>query len=93
MARPIRNHGRIGDIVYDPFVGCGTTLVAAEQESRIAYCCEIEPKYVAATLERVAGIGLEPRLEIRNPEITNTPGSSGEECLCFLDRSKRVGGT
>jgi DNA modification methylase len=65
MARPIRNHGRKGDIVYDPFLGSGTTLVAAEQEARIAYGCEIEPKYVAAALERLAGMGLEPRLENR----------------------------
>jgi DNA modification methylase len=66
MARPIRNHGQKGDIVYDPFLGSGTTLVAAEQESRIAYGCEIEPKYIAAALERLAVMGLEPRLEIGN---------------------------
>src|SRR4051812_18439339 len=30
MARPIRNHGQSGDVVYDPFCGSGTTLIAAE---------------------------------------------------------------
>jgi DNA modification methylase len=50
------------DAVYDPFTGSGTTLVAAEQTSRRCYGIEIEPKYVAVTLERLAGMGLEPRL-------------------------------
>ena len=59
MARPIRNHE--GD-VYDPFLGSGTTMVAAEQLERACFGMEIEPKYVAVTLERLAKMGLEPRL-------------------------------
>jgi DNA modification methylase len=60
MARPIRNH----DVseVYDPFLGSGTTMVAAEQLGRTCYSMEIEPKYVAVSLERLAGMGLEPKL-------------------------------
>ena len=48
--------------VLDPFLGSGTTMVAAEQLGRICYGMEIEPKYVAVTLERMAGMGLSPRL-------------------------------
>jgi DNA modification methylase len=59
MARPIRNHE--GD-VYDPFLGSGTTLVAAEQLGRRAFGMEIEPKYVAVSLERLANLGLTPKL-------------------------------
>ena len=51
----------IGDSWYDPFIGSGTTMVAAEQLGRICYGMEIEPKYVAVTLERMAGMGLEPK--------------------------------
>ena len=40
MARPIRNHE--GD-VYDPFLGSGTTLIAAEQLERTCYGLEISP--------------------------------------------------
>lgn len=58
MARPIRNHE--GD-VYDPFIGSGTTMVAAEQLKRICYGIEIEPKYAAVTLERMSNLGLEPK--------------------------------
>lgn len=59
MARPIRNHE--GD-VCDPFLGSGTTMVAAEQLGRKCYGMEIEPKYVAVTLERMADMGLKPEL-------------------------------
>ena len=60
MARPIRNHEAAE--VYDPFLGSGTTMVAAEQLDRVCYGMEIEPKYVAVSLERLAGMGLKPKL-------------------------------
>lgn len=50
------------DVGIDPFLGSGTTMVAAEQLGRICYGMEIEPKYVAVALERMEGMGLEPRL-------------------------------
>lgn len=59
MARPIRNHS--GD-VYDPFGGSGTTMVACEQLGRQCRMIEIEPKYVAVILERMAALGLKPQL-------------------------------
>lgn len=58
----LENYTDIGDIVADAFNGSGTTLVACEQTGRTGYGMEIEPKYVAVTLERLAGMGLEPRL-------------------------------
>lgn len=51
-----------GGMVYDPFLGSGTTAVAAEQTGRLCYGMEIHPDYVSVTLERLAGMGLEPRL-------------------------------
>jgi DNA modification methylase len=55
-------HVRSHRVVHDPFLGTGTTMVAAEQLGRICYGMEIEPKYVAVTLERMQGMGLEPKL-------------------------------
>jgi DNA modification methylase len=49
MARPIRNHE--GD-VYDPFLGSGTTLVAAHTLGRACYGMEIEPRYVDVAVRR-----------------------------------------
>jgi DNA modification methylase len=62
MAKPIRNNTKPGQLVCDPFLGSGTTLVACEQLSREGVGIEIDPKYVAVTLERLSEMGLEPKL-------------------------------
>ena len=53
MARPIRNHGQIGDIVFDPFLGSGTTLVACQNLGRRGRGVEISPNYCAVILQRM----------------------------------------
>lgn len=52
MRRPIENHSRPGDAVYDPFLGSGTTLLAAEATGRACRAIEIEPGYVALATGR-----------------------------------------
>ena len=49
MERPIRNDE--GD-VYDPFVGSGTTIIAAERQGRACYAMEVESRYVDMAIER-----------------------------------------
>jgi DNA modification methylase len=49
---PIRNHLRSGDAVYDPFLGSGTALVAAERSGARCYGMEIDPLYVEVALRR-----------------------------------------
>jgi DNA modification methylase len=46
MRRPILNHTERGAVVYDPFFGSGTTLIAAEDTGRICYGLEIQAGYV-----------------------------------------------
>ena len=41
---PITNHLEVGEIVYDPFAGSGTSLIAAELSGRIGYALEIDPR-------------------------------------------------
>lgn len=41
-----------GAIVYDPFLGSGTTLIAAENLSRQCRAVELSPGYVAVALQR-----------------------------------------
>ena len=53
MARPIRNHTKTGGSVYDPFLGSGTTLVAARQLGRIGYGIEISPAYFDVACQRL----------------------------------------
>jgi DNA modification methylase len=62
IARMIANSTQPTDIVYDPFCGSGTTLVAAHQLGRIGYGVELDPGYVAVELERLSALGLTPRL-------------------------------
>jgi DNA modification methylase len=52
MRRPILNHTKAGELVYDPFLGSGTTLAAAEVTQRVCYGLEIDPKYVDVVVER-----------------------------------------
>jgi hypothetical protein len=52
-----------GARVYDPFLGSGTTLIACENLNRICYGCEIDPGYLAVTLQRWTDVtGEKPRL-------------------------------
>jgi len=48
----ITNSSKTGDVVYDPFLGSGTTIIAAEQLSRSCYGMEIDPKYCDVIVKR-----------------------------------------
>ncbi|MBR0719114.1 DNA methyltransferase [Bradyrhizobium liaoningense] len=52
IADAIKDCTRRGDLVVDPFLGSGTTLLAAERVGRRAYGLEIDPLYVDAALRR-----------------------------------------
>ena len=52
MRRPILNHTRSGEACYDPFLGSGSTLIAAESVGRVCYGVEIDPRYVDVAVLR-----------------------------------------
>lgn len=52
MARPMRNHGGAGDDVYEPFLGSGTTVIAAEQLGRRCCGMELSPAYLDVVIMR-----------------------------------------
>jgi DNA modification methylase len=62
VTRAIRNSSAHTGLVFDPFNGSGTTLLAAEKSGRVARCAEIDPRFVAVCLERAAEMGLKPKL-------------------------------
>jgi len=41
-----------GDVVFDPFMGSGSTLMAAEKNGRIAFGTELSPRYVDLIIKR-----------------------------------------
>jgi DNA modification methylase len=45
MHRPIVNNSAAGEAIYDPFLGSGTTLIAAEMTARRLYAVELDPGY------------------------------------------------
>ena len=56
VARAIRNSSTPGQLVYDPFAGSGSTLIAAEQTGRRCRAMELDPRYAQVILERWAAL-------------------------------------
>jgi DNA modification methylase len=52
MRRPIVNNSAKGDLVYEPFAGSGSTLIAAESVGRACLAIEIDPRYCDVVIER-----------------------------------------
>ena len=52
MRRPMVNNSSPGQAVYDPFLGSGTSIVAAETEGRHCIGLEIEPAYNDVVVKR-----------------------------------------
>jgi DNA modification methylase len=52
MRRPILNHTKRGELVYDPFLGSGTTLMAAELTGRTCFGLEVDPKFCDVIVQR-----------------------------------------
>ena len=52
VADAMRDCSRRGDIVLDPFLGSGTTIMAAERVGRRGYGLELDPLYVDAAIRR-----------------------------------------
>lgn len=50
--RLIRNSCPMGGVVYDPFGGSGTTLLACEQNGRTCWMVELDPRFVAVIIRR-----------------------------------------
>ena len=52
MRRPILNNSSPGEALYDPFLGSGTTLIAAQTTGRVCLGLEIDPAYVDVAVRR-----------------------------------------
>lgn len=52
LRRLILNSSKISDVVYDPFLGSGSTLLACEQTKRICVGIELDPQYCQVIMDR-----------------------------------------
>jgi site-specific DNA-methyltransferase (adenine-specific) len=62
IRRLILNSTRIGDVVYDGFLGSGTTLLACEQTKRVCIGVELDPEYCQTIIfrfEKLTGLKAE----------------------------------
>jgi DNA modification methylase len=50
--RPILNHTKRGDAIYEPFAGSGSQIIAAEMTGRACFGIEIEPRYIDVAVRR-----------------------------------------
>lgn len=48
----IENSSKMEDLLYEPFCGSGTTIIACEQTNRICYGMEIDPHYCDVIIKR-----------------------------------------
>jgi DNA modification methylase len=52
LSRLIVNSTKKAGLVYDPFLGSGSTLIAAERQGRVCYGVELDPAYVDVAVRR-----------------------------------------
>lgn len=52
IRRLILNSTRIGDVIYDGFLGSGTALLACEQTKRVCIGVELDPEYCQTIIDR-----------------------------------------
>jgi DNA modification methylase len=52
MRRPMLNNSSPGQVIYEPFLGSGTTLIAAQSCGRVCFGIEIDPLFVDVAIRR-----------------------------------------
>jgi DNA modification methylase len=65
----IEAYSDAGDLIYEPFGGSGTTMLAAERTGRVCRSIEIAPEYVDVAIKR---------FKQNFPEMPVTLGSTGQ---------------
>lgn len=68
MRRPMINNSDPGQAVYEPFLGSGTTLIAAQSTGRVCYGIEIDPIFVDVAIRRWQAFAGETAHRLRDGE-------------------------
>lgn len=70
VAKALTNSSKSGDLIFEPFTGSGSTMVASHQLKRKCYGMELDPKYCDVIVKRM--IKLDPTLTIKRNGIDET---------------------
>jgi DNA modification methylase len=62
MRRPMLNNSNPGQAIYEPFLGSGTTLIAAQSSQRVCFAIEIDPLFVDLSIRRWQAFTGEPAM-------------------------------
>src|ERR1700681_3596625 len=95
MRRPILNHAKRGEAVYEPFLGSGTTLAAAELTERICWGIELHPKNCDVVVQRWQGLcGKKHTLdgEVGDEAAADAPFSRAAHIVTFDTWVQRIAG-
>jgi DNA modification methylase len=65
--KAINDASKINDLVFDLFLGSGSTMVASHQLKRKCYGMELDPKYCDVIVKRM--ITLDPTLMVKRNGI------------------------
>jgi len=65
IQRALRNSSKPNELVLDPFAGSGSTLIAAERETRVCCAMELDPRFIDVMIRRYAALGGATEEEIR----------------------------
>jgi site-specific DNA-methyltransferase (adenine-specific)/site-specific DNA-methyltransferase (cytosine-N4-specific) len=66
-----------GDVVFDPFMGSGTTMAAAHVLGRTGYGCEISPAYCDVIVRRMMSLGVDATLESNGSTFADVAAQRG----------------
>lgn len=58
-------------MVYDPFMGSGTTIAAAQVLGRVGCGCEISPAYCDVIVQRISALTREPAMLQQTGQMFN----------------------
>ncbi len=83
VADAMRDCTRRGDIVLDPFMGSGTTILAADRVDRRAYGIEIDPLYVDVAIRRWQGV-------TKSDAVLDGDGRTFDEVAAAAPRKRRA---
>jgi DNA modification methylase len=76
LSKPIKHASKQDDIVFDLFLGSGSTMVAAHQLKRKCYGMELDPKYCQVIVDRM--LKLDPTLTVKRNGQPYLPGGTNQ---------------